>query len=73
MAAANKRLSRAISRPAGGPQSAPIHMAIVMRKVLMHTSDTTSWKKSAINASCSVSVHTLFSFCFKVNAPAARS
>lgn len=56
-------------RQAGGmaAQSAPIHIAMEIRNVLMQTSDTTSWKRSAIIASCFANVYVLFLFCFKVN------
>jgi hypothetical protein len=45
-----------------GPRNhkAPIHIAMETRKVLMHTSETTSWTKSVMAFSCFLYVHILF-------------
>ena len=47
-------------------QNAPIHIATLTRKVLMQTSDTTSWIRSVMILSCFLYIHVLFSFCLKV-------
>jgi hypothetical protein len=39
---------------------APIQIAMETRKVLMHTSDTTSWTKSVMAVSCFYYVRILF-------------
>jgi hypothetical protein len=54
-------------------QSAPIHIAIVIRKALIDTSETTSWTISSILPSRPSNVRTLFSFCSKVNQTAKVS